>query len=118
MIPAAELTAMQAAANSAMDQSITIQRDTQGQDATGHPVDNWATVTTVMGNLAQPSGTLMQNYDYLIGSQDTWMVRVPTGTNVLENDRLVIGAQTMRVQVLLAPQSYQTSMRLLASVIR
>ncbi len=118
MISLAELQAMQATATSAMDESITIQRATPTSDGAGGSSLAWATVVTVSGNLAQPSGQLMQNYDYLVGATSTWMVRVPTGTNVKENDRLQVGGQTLRVQVILQPQSYQTAMRLLAAEVQ
>ena len=118
MISLAELQAMQATATSAMDESITIQRATPTSDGAGGSSLAWATVATVNGNLAQPSGQLMQNYDYLVGTTSTWMVRVPVGTNVKENDRLVTDGQTLRVQVILQPQSYQTAMRLLAAEVQ
>ena len=118
MISATELAALQATANSAMDLSITIKRATRTTDGTGHYSDSWATVTTVNGNLAQPTGNQMQNYGYLVGPLDTWMVRVPYGTNLQVNDRLVIGSQTLRVQILLQPQSYQTAERVLGTAIQ
>ena len=119
MIPAAELAALQATANSSMDQSIQVKRSTRTKTASGHFTEAWNNVgSPVLGNLAQPTGNQMQNYGYVIGSLDAWMVRLPVGTNVLENDRLVVGGQTLRVQVILQPQSYQTAMRLLASAVQ
>ena len=118
MLSAAQLAAAQATAQRALDQSITIQRATKTPDGAGGSSLVWNTIATVNGNLAQPSGQLMQNYDYLIGTTSTWMVRVPVGTNVLENDRLQVGGQTLRVQVLLQPQSYQTALRLLAAEVQ
>lgn len=119
MLSASQLAAMQAIANAALDQSITIKRNTGGvSDGAGGKSEADTIITTVNGNLAQPSGQLMQNYDYLIGTTATWMVRVPVGTNVLENDLLFVGGQKLRVQVILQPQSYQTSMRLLAAEVQ
>lgn len=119
MISPAELAALQATANSAGDQTITIQRATKTPDGAGGSSLAYNTVATVTGNLAQPSGQLMQNYDYLIGTTSTWMVRMPVGTNVKEGDRLeVTDGQTLLVQVVLQPQSYQTSLRLLASEVQ
>jgi hypothetical protein len=111
---------MQAAANSAMDQSITIKRVTRSQDTTGHATENWNTLATVSGNLAQPTAGQMQNYDYLIGSLSAWQVRMPVGTDCRANDELSVSGLSvpLRVQVILAPQSYQTSLRLLATEIR
>lgn len=119
MISLAELQALQAVATSALDVSITIQRATPTSDGAGGQSLTWNTVATVNGNLAQPSGQLMQNYDFLIGTTSTWMVRMPVGTNVKENDRLqVSGGQTLKVQVILQPQSYQTALRLLAAEVQ
>lgn len=118
MLSSAQLAAFQAAANMAMDETIVIKRATPTSDGMGGSSQVWNTVTTVSGNLSQPTGAQMQNYGYVIGSLDTWQVRVPVGTNLLENDRLVVGGQTLRVQVILQPQSYQTSMRLLASEVK
>jgi hypothetical protein len=118
MLSAAQLAAFQATSQASGDESIQVQRMTPTSDGMGGHSEAWANVgSAVLGNLAQPSGNLMQNYGYLIGPLDTWMVRVPVGTNVLANDRLVTNSKTLRVQVILQPQSYQTSMRLLASAI-
>jgi hypothetical protein len=118
MLSSAQLAAFQAAANSAMDQSIQVMRSTPTKTSSGHFTAVWNNVgSPVLGNLAQPTGNQMQNYGYEIGSEDSWLVRLPVGTNVVGNDRLVVGGKTFRVQFILQPQSYQTAMRLLASAI-
>ena len=118
MLSSAQLAAFQAASNAAGDETITVKRATPTSDGMGGSSQSWSTTSTVSGNLALPTGTQMQNYGYLIGPLDSWQVRVPVGTDVRPNDRLVIGSQTLRVQVILQPQSYQTSMRLLASAVQ
>lgn len=119
MLSAAMLAAMQATANASLDVSVTIKRNTAGvSDGAGGSSEVDTTIATVNGNLAQPSGQLMQNYDYLIGTTTTWMVRLPVGTNVLENDILLVGSLKLRVQAILQPQSYQTSLRLLAAEVQ
>ena len=118
MLSAAQLAAFQATANKALDQSITIKRATKTPDGAGGSSFVWNTIATVSGNLAQPSAAMMQNYDYLIGTTTTWMVRLPVGTNVLENDELTTGSLQLRVQAILQPQSYQTSLRLLAAEVQ
>src|SRR5262249_51537770 len=97
------------------DQSVTIQRLSRTPDGTGHYSESWSTITTVQGLLAQPSAGLMQNYGYKIVTLATWQVYLPVGTNVQENDRIVTNGQTLLVEVLLEPQSYSLSIRLLAS---
>jgi hypothetical protein len=118
MISAAEQAQMQADASTSLDQSFVIQRLTRVPDGTGHYSETWATVATAPGNLAQPTAGQMQNYGYKIGSLATWQVRLPVSTNVQENDQLVTNGQTLRVQVVLTPQSYQTCLLLLASEVK
>lgn len=118
MIPASELTAMQATVNSALDKTIVIKRATASSDGAGGQSLSWSTIATVSGNLAQPSGALLQNYDFLVGSESTWKVRLASGTDVKENDELVVGGLTLRVQVILQPQSYSTAVNLLAAEVQ
>lgn len=119
MISSAQLAAFQAAAKAAMDQAITIKRNTAGSsDGAGGTSESLTTVTSVVGNLAQPTAELMQNYDYLIGSVSAWLVRMPVSTNVKEADVLVVGSMKLRVQVLFQPQSYQTAMLLLCAEVQ
>lgn len=118
MISASELAQLQSDANSSFDQSFTIQRLLRTPDGTGHYSETWSTIATISGNLAQPTAGQMQNYGYRIGNLATWQVRVPVGTNVQENDQIVVGGQTLRVQVVLSPQSYATALRLLASEVK
>lgn len=118
MISAAQLAAFQAAADAALDKTLTVQRATLSDDGAGHKSQTWATVHTVSGNLAQPSGGLLENYGYLVGTTATWLVRVAAGTDILVGDRLLVGGQTLLVQVLLQPQSYQTAMRFLCAEVQ
>lgn len=119
MISAAELAAMQATANASADVTFDLQRRTTGQGATGNVTTSYGHVANVSGSLAQPTAGQMQNYGYKIGSLAAWQVRLPVGTDVRETDHLVTpDGQTLEVQVILAPQSYQTAVRVLASEVR
>jgi|SRR6185437_2643022 len=119
MLSADQLAQFQATATAAMDLSITIQRATLARTALGGQSESYSDHATVNGNLSQPTASLLQNYDYLIGDLATWQVRMPVGTDVQANDRLsVAGYPLMRVQVVLQPQSYQTAVRLLASEVK
>lgn len=121
MIPASELAALQAAAAATLDTPCVIQRNTPTKDDYGSQKDNWATIATVSCNLAQPTAGLMQNYGFLIGNQDSWLVRLPFGQDIQRNDQLIVsfGAtqRILRVAAVLAPQSYATATRVLASVV-
>lgn len=118
MIPASELASLQAAAAAALDTACTIERATKTSDGAGGFAETLSTVATCQAGLSQPSGQLLQNYAYLIGAADTWQVRVPVGTDVAHNDQLSLGGRLMRVQVILSPRSYATTLTLLASTIQ
>ena len=118
-IPAAEITAMQAATNATLDQTCVIKRNTAGtSDGAGGTSESLTTIATVSCHVSEPTSVLLQNYDYLVGSESAWMVRLPVGTNVKENDLLTIGGQKLRVQVLLSPRSFPVALRVLAAEIQ
>lgn len=121
MISASELAALQAATAALFDLPCIIQRNTPMKDGHGSQTDNWATIATVSCNLAQPTAGLLQNYGFLIGSADSWLVRLPAGQDVKRDDQLIVGAgaaqRTLRVAAVLTPQSYQSATRALASVV-
>lgn len=119
LLTTAELAQMQAdTAATSFDQSFTIKRSTRTADNTGHYSESWSTIVpSVNGTLSQPTPSQMQNYGYLIGALSAWQVRLPVGTNVQQNDRLVVSGQTMRVQIVLQPRSRQITLDLLATEI-
>lgn len=118
MISSAELAAMQAASQSAMDLSIQVQRLTETKDAERNTIRSYATVATVAGNLAQPTAGQLANYGFAIADVAAWLVRLPVGTDVRIGDRLIANGQTLEVQVQLQPQSYQTAMRVLVAEVK
>jgi head-tail adaptor len=113
-----ELAAIRTAAQTFMNTPLTIQRRTTSKGATSNVITGWATVATVNGLLAQPTAGVLANYDYLIGSQAMWQVHVPVGTDIRASDRVLVGGQTMEVQVVLQPQSNPISTRVLATEIK
>lgn len=117
MISAAELASIQAAAvSAACDQTCQIYRKTtETADGYGSSTPTWTLITTTVAGMVEPSGTQLQNYDYLIGSLATWHVRLPVGTNVEHQDHLVIGGATLEVQVVLQPRSIPALLSVLAS---
>lgn len=117
-VGAGELAQLQADLNAAMDERIAIWRRATGQGQTGNTTATYALNATVNGTLAQPTGGMLQNYAYLIGDLSAWAVRLPVGTSVQATDHLVVGGQTLEVQIVLQPQSYQGVIRVLATEIR
>lgn len=122
MISLAELAAMQATSNSAGDLSIAIYRPNATQDAEGNVIKpwpaGWTLHATVNGNLAQPTASQLANYGYAIADLAAWMVRVPVGTDVQLGDRLLVNGMNLEVQIILVPQSYQASTRVLAAEVK
>src|SRR5215472_9715220 len=105
IVSAAELASIQNdLASATCDQTCQIWRKALTKDAYGTATEAWTLITTTHAGIAEPSGTQLQNFDYLIGSLNAWRVHLPIGTNVLHQDHLVISGNTMVVQVLLAPR--------------
>lgn len=118
MISAAELAAIQATSASSGDLSIAVMRRGITQDAEGNVLPTYTLHATVAGNLAQPTAGQLANYGYAIADLAAWMVRVPVGTDVQIGDRLSISGQTMEVQIILNPESYGASTRVLAAEVK
>ena len=119
MISAAQLAAMQATVNSALDITLTQQRNSPTQGPTRNTIDSYATVATLTGNLAEPTAGMLANYNYKVGSQATWVVRVPVGTDLRAGDRLITpDGQKLDVQVLLTPRTYPTAVRALVAEVK
>jgi len=117
MISAALLAAAQKLAAAALDKSVLIERPTPTSDGAGGSSETLATVATVQGAVAQPSGQLLQNYASRVAALDTWQVWLPIGTDIRAGDVLTVQGEQVRVQVLLTPRSYATTITLLASAI-
>lgn len=119
-LTSAELAQMQAdVAATTFDQTFTIKRPVRTNDGTGHYSKSETQIATgVLGSIAQPSAGQMANYGYKIGSLAAWQVRLPVGTNVQENDLLIVGSQTLKVQVVMEPMSREIAMHLLASEVK
>jgi hypothetical protein len=109
LLSATQLTALQTAANKTLDKTADIYRKTSpSADGYGSSTPNYTKIASAVAcGLAQPTATHLQNYDYMIGSEASWLVRFPVGTDVRYQDHLVIGSSTLEVHVLLTPRSYE-----------
>lgn len=120
MLDVAEIAQIRAdAAAAALDLPCVIQRKTLTRDGAGQATSVWNTVATVHAGMTEPTGGQLQNYDYLIADLATWSVKLPYGTNVQAQDRLLItgqlGQQTLVVQVVLEPRSYAALLTVIAA---
>lgn len=119
MLDTRQLTGLQGVVAKAFDVTFTQQRTTQTQGPTGNVIDTYATVNAALsGNLAQPTGQLLQNYDYRVGDQASWLVTVAQGADLRAGDRLLTGSQTLDVQIILQPQSYSTCTQAIAAEVK
>jgi hypothetical protein len=131
-VSAAELAAIQAEANSTLDKPATIWRDTTAGttrdiygSSSSDPANtgNYTQVAptgnnTLFCSVAEPTATHLQNYDYLIGAEATWLVKLPVGTTCQERDHIVVESQVLEVHVILTPRSYAALLTVLAAEIK
>lgn len=124
-ISAAELASIQSeAAKWTCDKPCTIYRDTTqttpdgfGGETTGPTDSGYTLIATTVCGVAQPSGTHLQNFDYLIAAEKSWLVHLPIGTSVVERDHIVVESQILEVHVILNPQSYPALLSVIAAEI-
>lgn len=116
-VSAAELTALRTeAASAACDLVCLVKRDTGGaSDGYGTSTDGLTTIETTTAGMGNPQASQLQNYAYKIGSQATFLVQLPYGSSVREDDILTIGGRDLLVQIILDPSSYDALTSLLAS---
>jgi hypothetical protein len=118
VVGAVELAAIQAAAAAILDLSCVVERKTLTPDGQGGSTEAWNPVAAVKVGMAQPTAGQLQNYDYLIGSLAAWQVKFPVGTDVRHQDHLIVGGQTLVVQVIMNPRSYAALLTVLASEVK
>ena len=113
---AAEMAQLRAdVANIALDLDCVIQRATTSKDAWGTETENWATIATLKAGMKSPTPAMLDVYASRIGAKLAWQVNFAYGTDVREQDHLVIGTDTMVVQAVLSVQSYSTLTTVLAT---
>lgn len=117
MLPASELAAMQATAQTAMDLAVTIKRPTLTADGAGGATAALGTIANTVCNVAKPSAALLQQYAARVGNQRSYVVRLPASVNVLDNDQLVLTGMTLTVMAVLTSRSYNVATQVLASVV-
>lgn len=125
MITASELASMRAdIADVACNLPCVIERKTTVKDTLGTESDVWVTISPddLKCGMSEPSGGQLTNYAYVIGSLAAWQVKLPYGTDVIHQDRLLVtgefAQQTLTCQVVLEPRSYATLLTILASEVK
>lgn len=102
------------------DKPCIIQRATTAPDAYGTSTETWNTISPadLKAGLSEPTAGQLANYDYKIGALATSQVKLPIGTIVAHEDRIIIEGQTLVVQIILTPRSYASLLTILASEVK
>lgn len=104
----AEMAAIRATAQSSFDLTATQQRVSD---------DGWGTVvgpTTIATwpcRLGTPTGPLLTMLAAQIGAVSVWVVTCSNDVDLKVGDLLLIGSDTLRVNSILEPTSYNTAQR-------
>lgn len=117
-ISAQELASIQNDLNALLDKDCTIKAPSTMNDAWGSQAEAYIVVGTCKVLVSQPSGSLLANYEFIVGDLNTWMVKAPVGTNIREQYHLVIDGQTLTAQVVLQPKSFQGLLTVLAAEVK
>jgi hypothetical protein len=121
-ISTAELTSIRSeVALAACDTPCTIQRNPNpAKDAWGSSAGPYNTISSpgLLVGMKQPTAGQLANYADMLGDLASWQVQLPYGTDVARLDHLLIGGQTLVVQVDLSPQSYNALTTVLATEIK
>lgn len=121
-VSSVELASIQADASAAAcDKACVIQRATSYTlDTQGGKQPNYTAISPddLLAGMAEPTAGQLTNYGYIIGSKAAWQIKLPVGTDVQENDHLIIAGQTLNVVKILSPRSYQALITLLAAEVK
>lgn len=106
------------AVDAACDKTCEIYRKTRTPDGMGSSTETYNLIETTVAGMAQPSSTELANYDYAIGDKAAWTVRLPIGTDAIAQDHLLIEGNTLEVNILLDPKSYEIFHSVIATEIK
>lgn len=109
MLSTADLTALRAAQEAAMPETVTIYRLTLSDNGAGGFSESWGTASTVSGrigpyNRQASEGVVAER----LAGRAGYTVTLPALTDVREADRLVVGTRTFEV-VWVIRRTYETA---------
>lgn len=106
------------AVDATCDKTCEIYRKTRTPDGMGSSTESYSLIETTVAGLGEPTASELQNFDYEVGDKATWKVRMPLGIDAGPQDHLVIDGQTLEVNILLNPKSYEIFHSVLATEIK
>jgi len=116
-----ELAQIQAAAVAAVcDKPCAILRkDAPARDIYGNQTQtNYVQIAETVVGVGQPTSTHLQNFGFMIAAEASYLARLPVGTDVQHQDRLVIDGQILEVHVILTPKSYPALLEAICAEIK
>jgi hypothetical protein len=124
VINAAQLAMMQSFVLKAFDQTCSIVRMTLTDDGYGGRIETPVSVpmlptgTAYNCNTDAPSSAMLAIYADVLGTVKAMKVRVQSGQDIRQGDRITIAGDTWVVQIVLQPESYSTSQNVLVSELK
>ena len=115
MLTTAELTAIKAVQDQAMPDTCTISRKSLTSDGMGGYTETWSDLATgVSCRLAsaryRPEEAAIADK---FAGRTLWMLTLPAGTDITNEDRVVISSTTYEVAGMLSAGSWKTALRVL-----
>lgn len=112
LLSASDTVWITATVTSALDQSLSLYRPTTANDGYGHVTLTYpgSPTHTIACEVIKPSSTVLQSYANVIGSKRSLVLRVMSGTDILENDRIVYDSLNWVVQAKMNANSYSVTM--------
>jgi len=104
---------MRAVQNEFMPGTAVIQRATLTPDGAGGYAESWAAVGTVRARLyPQNVRTMSEAFGAAqVIAETRWFLTLPTGTEVVASDRVLMDSRTFEIIRVNNDQSYQTAVR-------
>ena len=106
MLNASEISWMQTTVSSALDVTVTVQRQTPAQDGYGHDNGAYSTIGTAQVNVIKPSATDLQAFSDIIGSKLALLLRFMPTTDIREGDQILYGGRTWKAYGIQSAESY------------
>jgi len=107
MLSAADIARCTATVASSLDVPIVVKRRNSIKDGGGHTSDGTpTTIGTVYVNTFKPSGTQLQQFAGIIGSQKATMIRFLSTSDIKEGDEVDYDGLVWEVQSILYAESY------------
>jgi head-tail adaptor len=108
-----DLIYMQSTQQQAMPGAVVIERYTLTNDGMGGQIETWTAIGTVIGRIYP---RMQRNTNEAAGgaqilSLTAWWGTLPTGTDVVAQDRLLYGDSTFEVLSVNNDEMYQTAVR-------